>query len=107
MANMAIEEAAARLTERIEGLYGTGPLSPLSPGSLEGWPITEQPKLFSIFGDTERLIGVRLTDSMLMIPRKSISGLLFRSEEGFMACQLCARERCPSRKAPFSDASSG
>ena len=74
----------------------------MSPGSLEDWPITEQTKLFSIFGDTERLIGVRLTDSMLMVPRKSISGILFPSEEGFTSCQLCDRERCPGRKAPYS-----
>jgi hypothetical protein len=43
-----------------------------------------------------------LTDSLLMVPRKSISGILFPSEEGFVACQLCERERCPGRKAPFS-----
>jgi hypothetical protein len=44
---------------------------------------------------------VRLTESMLMIPRKSVSGIFFPSEEGFVACQLCERENCPSRKAPF------
>jgi hypothetical protein len=73
----------------------------MDPGSLEDWPITEQPKLFSIFGDTERLIGVRLTDRLLMVPRKSISGIFFPSEEGFSSCQLCEREKCPSRRTPF------
>lgn len=101
IANIALEQAAGWLGEHIEKTYGLGPLSNMSPGSLEDWPITEQAKLFSIFGDTEKLIGVRLTDSMLMIPRKSISGILFPSEEGFMACQLCERERCSGRKAPF------
>ena len=102
MANIALGQAAAWLADRIEARFGLGPLSNMSPGSLEDWPIAEQTKLFSIFGDTERLIGVRLTDSLLMIPRKSISGILFPSEEGFVACQLCERERCPGRKAPFS-----
>ena len=101
MANYALEQAAAWLSKQLEARYGSGPLSNMSPGSLEDWPITEQTKLFSIFGDTERLVGVRLTDSMLMVPRKSISGILFPSEEGFVACQLCDRERCPGRKAPF------
>jgi hypothetical protein len=102
IANIALEQSAAWLSAQLEERYGLGPLSSMSPGSLEDWPITEQVKLFSILGDTERLIGVRLTDSMLMVPRKSISGILFPSEEGFVACQLCDRERCQGRKAPYS-----
>lgn len=101
IANYALEQAADWLARHLEERYGVGALSSLSPGSLEDWPITEQAKLFSIFGDTDKLIGVRLTESMLMIPRKSISGIFFPSEEGFSACQLCEREKCPGRKAPY------
>jgi len=102
IANMALEQAADWLAKHLEERYGVTNLSNMSPGSLEDWPITEQAKLFSIFGDTEKLIGVRLTDSMLMVPRKSISGILFPSEEGFVACQLCEREHCPGRKAAYA-----
>jgi len=102
MANMALESAAGWLGSQLEARYGVTGLANMSPGSLEDWPITEQMKLFSIFGDTERSIGVRLADSMLMLPRKSISGILFPSEEGFVACQLCERERCPGRKAAYN-----
>ena len=98
-ANLALEKAVSWLAVRLAERHGLGPLSNLSPGSLEDWPITEQPKLFSIFGDAERAIGVRLTESLLMFPRKSVSGILFPSEEGFVACQLCDRPRCPGRKA--------
>jgi hypothetical protein len=101
IANFALEKAAGWLAGHFESRFGVTGLASLSPGSLADWPITEQPKLFSIFGDTETLIGVRLTDSLLMIPRKSISGIFFPSEEGFVACQLCDRERCPGRKAPW------
>ncbi len=101
MANIALGCAADWLVNQLEARYGVTGLANMSPGSLEDWPITEQAKLFSIFGDTERLIGVRLTDSMLMLPRKSISGILFPSEEGFVACRLCPRERCPGRKAVY------
>jgi hypothetical protein len=101
IANFALEQAADWLAGHLKERFGIGGLSSLSPGSLGSWPITEQAKLFSIFGDTEKLIGVRLTDSMLMIPRKSVSGILFPAEEGFVACQLCARERCSGRKAPY------
>jgi len=100
-ANLALEKAAGWLSGWLAERHGLGPLSNLSPGSLEDWPITEQPKLFSIFGDTERAIGVRLTDSLLMVPRKSVSGIFFPSEEGFVACRLCDRPRCPGRRAPF------
>ena len=102
MANFALDEAATWLGARLEERYGVGSLSNLSPGSLVDWPITEQTKLFSIFGDAEQLVGVRLTDSMLMVPRKSISGILFPSEEGFVACQLCDRENCQGRRAPYN-----
>jgi len=103
MANLALENGALWLSERLKTRYGFPGLASMDPGSLEDWPITEQPKLFSIFGDTERLIGVRLTDSMLMLPRKSISGIFFPSEEGFSSCQLCDRDTCPARRTPFDE----
>ncbi|MBC8461851.1 MAG: hypothetical protein H8D67_28105 [Deltaproteobacteria bacterium] len=37
--------------------------------------IEQQKELFSIFGNVEDLIGVKLTDSYLMIPNKSVSRL--------------------------------
>jgi hypothetical protein len=101
IANIALGNGAAWLAARLAERWGFPGLASMDPGSLEDWPITEQPKLFSIFGDTERLIGVRLTDSMLMVPRKSISGILFPSEEGFTSCQLCEREKCQGRRAPY------
>ena len=90
---------AAWLSGRLQERWGLPGLAAMDPGSLEDWPITEQPKLFSIFGDTEGLVGVRLTDSLLMLPRKSISGILFPSEEGFQSCQLCDRAHCPGRRS--------
>lgn len=102
IANLALEQAAAWLSGHLESRYGVAGLANLSPGSLADWPITEQPKLFKLVGDPERLVGVRLNESLLMIPRKSVSGLLFPSEEGFVACQLCDREHCQGRKAPYA-----
>ena len=83
--------------------YALGQLSRMSPGSGAAtvWPITQQKQLFSIFGNVEELIGVRLTDSMLMIPVKSVSGIFFPTEIKFETCQLCPRERCIGRRAPY------
>ena len=103
IANIVLEEGAAWLTDKLQGRWGFPRLSNLSPGSLEDWPITEQRQLFSLFGDAEKVIGVRLTDHFLMLPRKSISGILFPSEEGFTACQLCPRDNCPSRRAGYDE----
>jgi hypothetical protein len=51
-----------------------------------------------------RHIGVVLTDSFLMIPNKSVSGIRFQTETDFRSCQVCRREVCPSRSAPFDKA---
>jgi len=47
------------------------------------------------------LIGVELTDSFLMIPNESVSGIYFPAEVRFETCQLCPREICPGRRAPY------
>jgi hypothetical protein len=98
---MALRAASARVRERIEERYRPGKLSSMSPGSLGDWPITQQTQLFSVFGDVEAEIGVRLTDSFLMLPMKSISGIYFPTERSFASCQLCPRDDCPGRSAPY------
>jgi len=104
IANFALDLGSSWLAEKLKARWGFTLLSNMSPGSLEDWPISEQRPLFSLFGDTEKLIGVRLTDHMLMLPRKSISGILFPTEESFTACELCPRAKCPSRRAPYDEA---
>ena len=75
----------------------------MSPGAGDQdiWPIEQQRQLFSLFGNVEELIGVTLTDSFLMIPNKSVSGIRFATEINFRSCQVCQRENCPSRAALF------
>jgi hypothetical protein len=73
----------------------------MNPGSLQDWPLREQRPLFALIGAVDTRIGVRLTDSCLMTPRKSTSGIQFPTEESFASCQLCGREVCPNRRAPY------
>ncbi len=75
----------------------------MSPGSLNDWGIEEQSPLFSILGDVETAIGVRLNESFVMVPNKSLSGIYFPTEIQFYSCQLCHRENCPTRKAPYDE----
>lgn len=79
-----------------------GKVAKMNPGSLPDWPISEQPKLFSLLGDVKALIGVTLTDSMLMLPTKSVSGFFFQTESSYENCQLCTRLDCPGRRKPFN-----
>ncbi len=67
-----------------------------------GCPIEQQRGLFALLGDVEQAIGVRLTESFLMIPNKTTSGILFPTEADFRSCEVCHRENCPARHAPFN-----
>jgi hypothetical protein len=101
--NAAVVQAREQLKRRIANRYGFGGLSYLGPGQLKDWPLEEQKPLFSLLGDVERAVGVTLNESFMMIPRKSLSGIYFPTEIPFMACQLCPREDCPSRKARYDE----
>ncbi len=99
--NVAITAARQYLENHLQDVFHPGKMSRMNPGSLKDWPIQEQKTIFSILGDVETAIGVRLTGSYLMIPRKSISGIYFPTEIAFFSCQLCPRKKCPSRQAAY------
>jgi len=100
---MALDAIRKYLVNHLKERYALEELSKMSPGegSQDLWPIEEQRQLFSIFADVEDLIGVTLTDSLLMIPIKSVSGIYFSTEIRFESCQLCPREVCQRRMAPY------
>lgn len=88
----------ARITAEVEsGACKAG--MRVSPGQ-EGWPIEQQRILFRIIPAGE--IGVELTKSCLMLPRKSVSFVMGSGEGicgGNVSCDLCSkRERCRWRK---------
>ncbi len=98
-----LRAAVRHLQEHLARRYGLSKSSSMSPGSGDAdvWPIEQQRELFSLLGDVEGAIGVRLTDSCLMVPTKSVSGVRFASAVEFYSCQLCRRENCPGRRVPF------
>ena len=100
---MALHAAMAHLVTHLKESYSLETLVSMNPGSgdINVWPIEQQRELFGFLGDAPEAIGVILTDSCLMVPNKSVSGLFYPSEDGFQSCQLCHRERCPNRRAPF------
>jgi len=101
--NIALSVTRKFLEKQLQSRYGLDGMSFMSPGSLTDWPIEEQKPLFSLFGDEETPIGVKLTQSLLMLPAKSISGIYFPTEVSFFSCQLCPRDNCPGRKAAYDN----
>ena len=103
IANIALSAARNYLQNQLRSRYALEGLSSMAPGSLRDWPIEEQGPLFTIMGDVEASIGVRLTESYLMIPNKSLSGIIFPTDIPFYSCQLCPRENCVGRKARYNE----
>ena len=100
--NIALREARKYLEEQLRVRFALDDMSYMAPGSLEDWPIEEQRRLFSILDNVEASIGVSLSESLLMIPKKSVSGIYFPTEVTFYSCQLCPRDQCQGRKARYS-----
>ena len=98
---MMLTQAVNHMNRHFTDGLKLGAFSSMNPGSLPDWPVSEQKKLFSLLGDVKALIGVALTDSMLMLPTKTVSGFVFQTESGFENCCLCSRKGCTGRRAPF------
>jgi len=92
------------LSDHLHHRFRLGKTAVMRPGSGDAsvWPIEQQRGLFALLGDVHKAIGVRLTDSFLMVPNKTTSGILFPAEEDFRSCEVCHRDNCPSRHAAFN-----
>lgn len=87
-----------------ETFQTSGHLTSLNPGSLATWPISGQEELFNILGGrefVEETIGVIYTESFLMLPGKTSSGIMFESEVFYENCQSCPILDCPNRRAKY------
>lgn len=96
---LVLRSANLFLIGHIEENYHPGKTASMNPGSLKDWPIQEQSGLFQLLANEK--IAVRLTESSLMVPQKSVSGLRFPTKLSFENCKLCSRKECPGRRAPF------
>lgn len=100
---LALSAATSAMVEHLQAHYLPGPLGTMNPGSLPDWPISEQKPFFHLFGDAQNPIGIRLSNSCLMTPNKSVTGVQFSAEQSYVNCQLCPREDCPGRRAPYDE----
>jgi len=102
--SVAVEKVAAWLESMIRSLAaanGDKVSCRYSPGYCD-WDITQQKELFR--GLDGKPAEVNLTDTCLMVPRKSISGIIGmgKSCNTFSACRFCNRKSCPTRREEFA-----
>lgn len=74
----------------------------LVSGELQAFPISARRGLFNILGDVEKAIGVRLRQDFSLEPACSRCGFFYYTPLEFESCQLCPREPCMGRRAPYS-----
>ncbi|HCG64028.1 MAG: methionine synthase [Spirochaetae bacterium HGW-Spirochaetae-4] len=104
--NQALGAARRGLLEYCTAHFGISKPLSVNPGSgnIDLWPIEQMHGLFRLLGERgAEPIGVRLTESSLMVPNKSIAGMLFASAKSdYESCAYCDREQCPQRRVPRS-----
>ena len=97
------ERLAKEVEEKIKKISNAGNLVTsrrFSPGYCD-WKVDQQEMLFrALNGDTG---GVKLTDSFLMMPQKSVSGIIGiglpgRDIENYNPCITCKKKECPGRR---------
>ena len=105
MGSLAVESIVEKFYQRMMAKCQTedkGVTLRFSPGYCD-WPITDQKKIFSLFDSFQ--LGVKLTDSCLMQPRKSISGVfgilpynMNHSGANYNPCSDCTKKDCIARR---------
>jgi hypothetical protein len=93
-----------KLKEIIEA-HGMKITNRYSPGYC-GWNVSEQHKLFILLPDN--YCGIRLNESALMQPIKSVSGIIGIGEKvrfNQYTCNLCDQQNCIYRNSKYSSAS--
>jgi hypothetical protein len=95
--SVAVEAAVDRIVEKIAAEAGAdGVTNRVSPGYC-GWDVADQHRLFRCF--PEGFLGVRLTEAALMVPLKSVSGVVGIGpglERRDYPCDVCEIEDCPT-----------
>lgn len=99
----ALDAARQHLEAHLQARYLLGKSAAMAPGSADEhvWPIEQQRELFALLEGVSAHIGVTLSASCLMLPNKSVSGIRFPTAADFRSCQVCRRQNCPGRRAPF------
>ncbi len=107
MGSIAAEDVVEQFQHRMENRLQEADRAVtlrFSPGYCD-WPIQQQQALFALFADADPM-DVTLTDTCLMSPRKSVSGIFGILPEGvesdtepYNPCNQCPKTDCIARRA--------
>ena len=92
------EACVAKIEDELSTIQGKEHTYPYSPGYC-GWKLTEQDKLFSLLPSCP--CKITLTDSCLMLPIKSTSGIIALGNKivrKAYSCSICNYINCYKRK---------
>ncbi len=101
LGSMVVEGAMDYIQQQIENSYaaqGCKITNRYSPGYCN-WPLVDQRKLFGLLPLND--CGIQLTNSSLMLPIKSVSGLIGVGQQikkSKYACDICNNKECIYRK---------
>ena len=105
LGSVVAEACVAVMQQRIEremtelGLFIS---NSYSPGYCD-WPLIEQRKLFAFF--PEQFCGVTLTESCLMVPIKSVSGIIGIGQnvkKRLYSCDVCTMTTCVKNRKKYA-----
>lgn len=99
VAYMGCLSALKNMEKTIKDNYNINKYISLAPGSLPDWDVIEGKKIFELLGEDYKKIGVRILESGMFEPVKSVAGILFESRDTFNSCEVCMRQDCPTRRS--------
>jgi len=101
IANLFLDIIREKLENHLKCEFNIDKLSKMNPGSIALWPIEENKRIFQILNDDIKETNISLTESSVIKPFKSTSGIFFYKKKPFYSCFLCRHIDCQGRKAQF------
>lgn len=95
-------QAGRYLIDHIKEKFNLPDITHLHPGEFADLGIEQQVPLMSLFHDTEKIIGVKLTSTKTLQPLKSASSIMFYNGPSFESCALCLQPKCAGRRAAYN-----
>lgn len=103
VAYLAYVRAMQALSEDTERVLGIERYVQLCPGSVYDWSVSDVKDIFALMDGLYQKLNVRVLDSGMIEPIKSVSGLFYATEEEFASCAICPRANCDNRVMEYDE----
>ena len=103
VAYLAYVRAMQALSEDTERVLGIERYVQLCPGSVYDWSVSDVKDIFALMDGLYQKLNVRVLDSGMIEPIKSVSGIFYATEEEFASCAICPRANCDNRVMEYDE----